>query len=110
MGLDVRKGIRSVKTVSLQRNLMAMKKTLKGGDTPLSVPRATNLAYDRKDRLEPGQRGEELKPSYDGRSKRPDGRRDVRFGTWNVGSMTKRYQVCEAIHRRKVTVACVQEV
>ena len=34
-----------------------------------------------------------------------------RFATWNVGSLTKRsLEVAEALERRKVVVACLQEV
>ena len=83
----------------------------KGEDTPRSVPRATSQAYVRKKRLDPGRHGEELKVQNDGRGKRPDARQAIRFATWNVGSMTKRsLEVCEAMHRRRVNVGCVQEV
>ena len=34
----------------------------------------------------------------------------VRFGNWNVGSISGRTKVCEKLRKRKVDVCCLQEV
>ena len=42
---------------------------------------------------------------------KPDERLRVRFGTWNVGSMSGRgAEVCEELKKRSMDVCCLQEV
>ena len=40
----------------------------------------------------------------------PDGRFGVRVGTWNVGSLSRKGEVCEELRKRMIDVCCLQEV
>ena len=66
------------------------------------------LAYHKQKGATPDSGLRKYCLHYDGK---PDKRLGVRFGTWNVGSISGRgTEVCEELRKRGIDVSCLQEV
>ena len=66
------------------------------------------LAYHKQKGVTPDSGPRKHCLHYDGK---PDKRLGVRFGTWNVGSISGRgTEVCEELRKRGIDVCCLQQV
>mgnify|MGYP007071599789 CR=1 FL=1 len=83
-----------------------------GQDTAQSIPWGSPSPLVKTQDGEPERNVVGGNPTYDGNCTLdvPRGPRLIRFGSWNVGSMTGRSsEVVEVLERRRVDVCCVQE-
>ena len=81
-----------------------------GGGTPQSTSQALSVpAYIRKKTLNPRRKIECTRARMMG--KFPDIQFGIRFSTWNVGSMLRKWgEISETLKSRCVDICCVQEV
>ena len=81
-----------------------------GGGTPLSTSQALSVpAYVRAKAQNPGRKIEFTRARM--MVKSPDVKLEIRFSTWNVGSMSeKSNEISETLKRSCVDICCLQEV
>jgi len=71
---------------------------------PWAVP-----AYDKQEGTNPQRRMRRHTLQYEGR-KKPNEHSNLRFATWNIGSMVGRgTEVAMELVKRKVSLCCIQE-
>ena len=81
--------------------------TMYGRGTPRSTSQALSVpAYVRKKALNPGRKIQCTRPRVMG--KFPNIQFGIRFSTWNVGSMSGKWEeISETLKRRCVDICCV---